>query len=542
MVPTRQLRIFSLALVQLGVSLSFALPAAAQGTRTTMLDYATGSEFEDYLRVLQVAGLTTPYPWSIRGFSPREVSLLASADSGGPWRLAERIKLGGLSVGPIAVRVLVNSSYPYGSNDGPVWAGRGLTTSVVGGISGRGGAFSFTLAPHAFRAENAGFELPLNAGPGHPLGQPGAAAGAIDLPQRFGEKPYGRLDPGASTIRFDSKAVTIGISTANGWIGPATEYPFLLSTNAGGFPHIFAGTGQPLDLWLARIHTRVVWGKTQQSDYSPVSGSSRYTSRSESGTERLATHASVVVMPRGVPGLELGVARFIHVPYRVGDPGRSFWTKPFKTIFLRSEYAQGDTLGADNQLATAFFRWVFPRAGFELFAERGYEDHFYDRRDLLQRPEHEREYSLGFQKILRNRPGALDVLKAELMNAQFPASIYVHGQLRQGHTQRGQILGSSAGFQAGAASIVSWTSYAPSSRTSVALRRIVRGQQGNFGNTGVVTGRSPDVIVAAAVERTRMRRAVDYGARVEVMQNFNRDFKRDVPNLNLQLTVRLKPW
>ena len=524
----------------MGVSLT--LPAAAQSRRTTMLDYATGSELEDYLRVLQVAGMTTPYPWSIRGFSPREITRLVSADTAGPWRLAAGLKLGPAVVGPITLRLLLNSAYPYGANDGPVWAGRGLTSSITGGISGRGGPFSFTLAPHAFRAENADFDLPPPPSGTSPFGQPGAAADAIDLPQRFGDQPYGRLDPGASTIRFDSRAVTVGISTANGWIGSATEYPFLLGTNAGGFPHVFAGTGEPLNLWVARIHSRVAWGKLNQSDYSPVTGSTRYTSPAQSGTERLATHATLVVLPRGVPGLELGVARFIHVPYRIGEPGMSFWTKPFKTIFLRNEYAQGDSLGADNQLAAAFFRWVFPRAGFELFGERGYEDHFYDRRDLLQRPEHEREYSLGFQKILRKRPSALDVLKGELMNAQFPSAIYVHGQLRQGHTQRGQILGSSAGFQAGAASVVSWTRYAPTSRTSFAFRRIVHGQQGVYGNTGVVTGRSPDVIVAAAVERTRMRRTVDYGARMEVMQNFNRDFSGDAPNLSLQLLVRLKRW
>jgi len=46
---------------------------AAQAPRTTTLDFATGSEFEDYLRVLQVAGLQELRPWSIRRvFSRRD--------------------------------------------------------------------------------------------------------------------------------------------------------------------------------------------------------------------------------------------------------------------------------------------------------------------------------------------------------------------------------------------------------------------------------------------------------------------------------------
>src|SRR5688500_15813121 len=89
---------------------------SAQAPQTTMLDYTTGSEFEDYLRVLQVAGMTPLYPWSIRGFSPREIQRLAAADTAGPWRLSHRLRLGPVTVGPMTVRTTFNSSYPYGNN------------------------------------------------------------------------------------------------------------------------------------------------------------------------------------------------------------------------------------------------------------------------------------------------------------------------------------------------------------------------------------------------------------------------------------------
>jgi len=522
---------------------------AAQAPRTTTLDFATGSEFEDYLRVLQVAGLQELRPWSIRGFSPGAITRMASADSAGPWALRKNFRTDNLTVGSMHLGAIVNTSYPYGANDGPVWAGRGITLVAGGGVAGHLGPLSFSLSPKAFVASNAAFDLVPNGQTGALAFNNGSFPGAVDYPQRFGAKPYSRLDPDASGIRFDSRFLSLGVSTGNEWIGPATEFPFLLGTNAPGFPHLFLGTGEPLNLFLARVQARVIWGKLYQSDFSPVSGSTHYDSAG-SGTVRLMASSEIVILPRGIPGLEFGFARFIHVPYRAGEPSASFWKKPFKTFFLRNEYAQGDSLGADNQLASAFFRWVFPHSGFELYGERGYEDQFYDFRDFLQDPDNEREYMLGFQKILRRSPTTLDVLKTELINYQLPSIarvrlqglIYVHGILRQGHTNRGQLLGASAGVGAAAASTISWTRYSPRGRTSFLFRRIVRDQANVFAANGTVTPALSDVIVSAGAERMRFGRRVDFGAKAELMEAFNHNFSKNVPNLNLQVTARLHSW
>lgn len=501
-----------------------------------MLDYATGSEFEDYLRALQDAGMTELYPWSIRGFSPREIRRLVAGHTAGPWRLAARLNLGHAAAGPITMRGIFNSAFPYGANDGPIWAGRGLTTSASGGAAAILGSFSVTAAPLVFWAANRPFPLDNKRTTAANRFANAIAPDQVDLPQRFGDKPYSRLDPGASVVRFDSRLITAGASTANEWIGPATEYPFLLSTNAPGFPHVFVGTGEPINLWVAQVHGRVAWGRLDQSPYSPVTGTTHYTSKAMAGTERLATYLTVVVMPRGFPGLELGGSRFLHVPYRIGEPRADFWKKPFKVFFLKNEYASGDSAGVDNQLASAFFRWVFPHSGFEVYGERGYEDQFYDKRDLLQRPDHEREYMLGLQKVLRPRSGTLDVIKGEMINYQFPAGIvYEHSQLRQGHTNRGQLLGAGVGVGAAAASTLSWTRYTPDDRTAFTLRRIVRADEGDYRSSGIQKPRSSDVIFAAGVERMRFGRRMDVGAKFEAMQDFNRNFSSDVANLNLQL-------
>jgi hypothetical protein len=557
MQPTALFRISRAGVVALSCcSLILGREVLAQGSRVTMLDFGAGSEMEDYLRVLQISGRAPLYPWSIRGFSRREIARLTSADSSGPWKLRERFTTAPVTVGPLRLGATFNSAYAYGANDGPLWAGRGLTTSVSGGIAAALGPVSLAVDPVAFRASNASFDLLPNGRTGPQAFNTGTFTNNVDFPQRFGDEPYSRLDPGNSSIRFDSRALTFGVSTANEWIGPAVEYPFLLGGNAPGFPHLFLGTGEPVDIWIARLHARFMWGKLSQSDYSPVTGPTQFVFDTAaglvvtSGTVRFATAGELVVIPRGLPGLEIGLGRFFHVPNTSDAPNSSFWTKPLRVVFLKNEVASGDIGGFDNQLASVFFRWVFPSSGLEIYGERGFEDQLYDFRDLLLDLDHEREYMLGFQKTLRNSSAAIDVLRGELVNFQEPtisrvrdeAGIYVHFYLRQGHTNRGQLLGASPGAGWAAASTLSWTRYSPAARTAATLRRIVRSQRGDFPTTGIIDRRGSDVIVAAGLERMLLGRRADLGARLDAMQDFNRNFAKDVPNIYLQLTARLHPW
>lgn len=515
-----------------------------------MGEFTAGSELEDYLRALQIAGMAPLYPWSIRGFSRQEVDRLVSIDSVSPWKLRSRFTRNNLSAGPLVLGTTFNSAYPYGANDGPLWAGRGLTVSATGSVTGYLGAISFAIAPMAFSAANRSFDLLPNGFTGPLAFNHGTYATLVDLPQRFGDKAYSRVDPGNSYVRIDTRFVTVGASTANEWIGPATEYPFLLGNNAAGFPHIFLGTGSPLNVGIGRIHARAMWGRLGQSAYSPVTGGEHYITGIESGTVRLMAAAEGVFVPRGVPGLEIGIGRFFHVPYRMGDPTASFWKKPFRVFFLKNEFAQGDTAGRDNQLASLFFRWVFPKSGFEVYGERGYEDQFYDFREFITNLDHDREYMLGFQKTLRRRAASFDILKAEVINYQTSTllltraaegAVYIHGTLSQGHTNLGQLLGAYPGVGAAAASTFSWTRYSPARRTTFSFRRILRDELGSYQATGVVNPKGSDVIVSLRAEQMRYGRFLDLGARVEAMDDLNRNFTRDVGNLNLQLTLRLHP-
>ncbi len=515
-----------------------------------MIDFATNSEFESYLRALQISGQAPLYPWSIRGFSRREVQQLVAADSTSPWKVRERFSHRNLAFGPVAAGTTFNSAYPYGYNDGPLWAGRGLTVWGSGGFSGYVGPISFSFAPMAFSAQNESFPLVPNGFQGAQAFADATYPKSVDWPQRFGDGSYSRADLGNSYVRFDSRAITFGISTANEWIGPATEFPFLLSNNAPGFPHIFVGSGNPWSIGIGQIHGRVMWGRLDQSPYSPVTGGTHYIRDVQTGTIRLMASGEGVFIPRGVPGLEIGVGRWLHVPNFVGQPNASFWRKPLKVFFLKNENAQRDTLGADNQLASIFFRWAFPKAGLEIFGERGYEDQFFDFREFITNLDHDREYMVGFQKTMRASPASFDVLRAEVVNYQTSTllytrpgegTVYTHGQLRQGHTNRGQLLGAYPGVGAAAGSVLSWTRYSTSRRTTFSLRRILRNQIGDFQSSGIESPKGSDVIVALGGEVARYGRYVDASARMEAMDDLNRNFGNDVGNLNLQFSFRLHP-
>ena len=537
--------VFSIAVAAFSIIATPHLEAQARSV--SMLDFTTGSDYEDYLRVLQISGKVPLYPWSIRGFSRREIEKLALADSTGPWKLRDKFSSSHFSAGPLRLGTTFNSAYPYGANDGPLWAGRGLTVAASGGVSGHLGPLSFAIDPIAFSAANRPFELMPNGGTGLSAFNHGTHAGSVDFPQRFGDHSYSRFDPGNSYVRLDSRFISLGVSTANEWIGPATEYPFLLSNNAPGFPHLFVGTGDPWNIWIGQAQARIFWGRLDQSAYSPVTGPAHY-GGNYTGTVRLATSLDLVFQPRGIPGLELGVARFFHVPYTVSSPNAAFWKKPFFVFFTKSELAAGDTVGAENQLASIFFRWVFPHSGLEVFGERGYEDQFYDFREFLENLDHDREYMIGLQKVLAARVDGFDVLRVEVIDYQLSSlallrriegAVYLHSPLRQGHTNRGQLLGASAGVNAAAASSLAWTRYSRTGRTTVTLRRIVRDQEGDYYLTGLTNPRGSDVLVAAGFERMRYGSVVDLGAKIEVMDELNRNFERDVGNLNLQLTARL---
>lgn len=467
--------------------------------------------------------------WSIRAFTATELAaMLGLAGDSLPARLMNESWRRGPVFWqhlPTEVGSIVNSGFPYGFNDGPLWAGRGLTAYVSGGIRAQAGVFSAAINPMMFIAQNARFDLPV---PGaFSLSTPYAES--IDLPVRFGDRSYGRLDPGESEFRFQTRHVAAGVSTASQVWGPADDHPLILGNNAGGFPHAFVETAEPLNLYVAALHTRFIWGRLDGSAFGPPDKDDR----------RFVTAAvSAFTFPL-LPGLEVGAARFFHAPWPddlLRAPIFSVFQGILKSSIATRSNPSGDVPG-DNQIASIFFRWAMPPSGVEVYGEYGREDHNANIRDFWEEIDHDAAFMLGLQRAwgggIRTNVFRLEhanTRMGKLHPTRIQAPWYIHSVRVQGHTQRGQLLATPGGFGGGGTSIV-WDRYERSSRTTLRWDRLMRAEELDPFENSPITG-GADVMHAIGANRSWDigRGAVDLG--VAAVIDLNRDFRRDAFNLN----------
>lgn len=535
--PTWRLALIG-AVLALGGAAAADGTAAAQEVRGVSAGSApgmVGSEWEEYLRFLQTLGTAPAYPWSVRAFSPAEVDRILPADSLHPWS-AEQPRDGdpasGLRVRWIApqVDVIHNTAFPYSVNDGPLWAGKGLTTAVQGGVALRYGPLSLTLAPVAFRAENARFPLAESARPGaDPFEDPMGVG--IDLPQRFGDDAYTRLDPGQSTIRLDFPAVTLGASTANQQWGPGATHPLLLGNNAPGFTHLFLGTGKPLGIGIGSLHARALAGQLEESDYSPAA---------DTLSRRLMSGVVVVFVPRGLPTLELGGARLIQSG-RFRRAIRQHFSEMLGGLFKSSAADPDDALeqGRLDQRASFFGRWVAPGNGLEFYGEYAREDHNWDLRDFLMEPDHTAGYMVGVRKawelgdtrMLTFRGEAVNTQSSHLRPIRNQGIFYAGSGVPQGHTNGGQVLGSVAAF-GGSGLVAASDFYHPGGRWSASYTRTYLHGPGNSARAT-----DPDVLQTLGADALFLRSRWDVRVGVDAM--FRDDPRRPDESFNLRSFVRL---
>ncbi|HKO13750.1 MAG TPA: capsule assembly Wzi family protein [Acidobacteriaceae bacterium] len=529
-----------------GPLLCIAWPATAQSTWNAggRSEVFVNSDLERYLRYLQTEGRVGLYPWSIRDFSPRELDSLLPITNAHPWSARYDIRRkhrGSLTldyVRPTAT-TRFNSAYPYGSNDGPIWAGRGFTTSIQAGVAVRWRWFSLKLAPIAFHAQNRVFPLMSNGETGSFRFADGSNPNGVDRPQRFGDSPYDVFDPGESSFRVDTRLIAAGISTADqGW-GPADTYPYILGNNAAGFPHVFLGTGMPLNVWVARVHARLVYGRLDQTAFS---------SMPKDSARRFMSGAIAVVEPRGIPGLELGASRFFHSMWPEGGPDWSDLRIPLEPVGKKSLIdATGMTDDLRNQLASIFFRWVLPHSGFEVYGEFGKEDHNWDLRDLILDPDHAATHMFGFRKVWASDSSRMLALRGEMIDMRFNTltrtrdiggGYYIHAQIRQGHTEDGQLLGANVTAGSGAGATLALEGYRRKGRWSIAWTRTLVDTAGDYSRTGVRPLKSPEVQHALGFDALFFCGPVDLHTGLSAMYEFNRYFASDRFNLNAIIGTR----
>ncbi|HEY5492328.1 MAG TPA: hypothetical protein VIK25_14145 [Gemmatimonadaceae bacterium] len=423
------------------------LPAAA-GAQWREL--TVGSEAELYVRAMQTRGVWNGEPAAIRGYGPQVLERWTGESvKEHPW--ASRFRNDSLWVWPLRpmVQASFNSAYPWGYNDGAMWQGKGVNVAATFGFGAKWRWISLRVEPVLFRAQNGNFQLLGDTTRGDNAFVDQQRPGTIDLPQRFGRLPYKRIDPGQSELRVDVGPVAAGVSTMNSFWGPGIRHSLLMGGNSAGFPHLFLGTSRAWRTPIGRLAGQLVYGKLSQSEYAPGAPT----------TDRFGSGLVASWQPPSGRGFEVGMSRFYHREWPVGGPRLGDLTVPFGSLFENFQVSRGGA--ADNQLISIFARWRAEEDGFEFFGEFGKNDRNGSGRDLALEPEHNSAWLMGFAKTYHLQESQFWMVRAEYANGRigsiqrlgrWQSTFYDHNPITQGHTERGQLLGSpllerSSGFE-----------------------------------------------------------------------------------------------
>jgi hypothetical protein len=363
-------------------------------------------------------------------------------------------------VRPLApqLQLVTNSAIPYSRNDGGLWAGKGPSLRISGGIAAKLGILRVVLAPEILTARNDSFPPRTDAiipAPAIPpdrsrFAYPWYANGpySLDMPIRFGDRSRGQLRLGQSSVLANFGAVSFGFSNENEWWGPGIDNALVLSNNAPGFPHLTIRSSHPLQTPIGTIDFRwLVGGLTQSSFFDTTTSKSK----------RSISAAVVAIRPRGLEDLSLGLARSVvgtstgwgEVPFR--------WLEVFHNTGHPNDGAPYDSTlhpGGRDQLYSLFARWVLPASGAEIYGEWGRLDFPRNLRDLLVQPNRGAAYTLGLQWTrpafsptgrfhLRIENTSLEQSLAH--RNRFAGVWYTSRRVLEGFTNEGQVLGAAVG-------------------------------------------------------------------------------------------------
>ena len=429
----RLLRVGALALIG---ATSLLRPVRAQGIAWETLP-ALGTDADDRIRLgtlLSAGGAGRLLLRSASTMTDSEPGMAA----GEHWRVLL----------PSAVFVN-NSSIPFSLNDGALWAARGWSEEIRAGLRGNWGPVWFVLAPEWVATENLWYaqpppqvQLPRPAGRSEFSTPWYVGAYSIDLPLRFGERGFGRLTPGQTTIAADVGPVTAGYSTENEWWGPGIRNALVMSNDAPGISRAFVRTSRPLRTGAGTFAARWFLGELTESGYfDSIATNNR----------RSITALAITWTPRGVPDLTLGFTRAVYAPLG----GEGILAHAFDMLRDRgARFAPGDSVSTPSrdQIFSLFGRWVFPADGLALHAEWARTDPPRSLRDLLTSPGRSQGYTLGLEWARPVRTGAVR-LQAEITylekspayRTQPEPTWYTGAASPQGYTQEGRVIGAAIG-------------------------------------------------------------------------------------------------
>jgi len=348
-----------------------------------------------------------------------------------------------------------NSHHPYGWNDGALIPSKGYQTMLSGGFYLEYGPLSIQLKPELVIAENKSFEE-------FPEDHYGIIwtwyynyYNNIDLPVRFGNKSYSKLNPGQTSVRLNYKSLSFGVSTENLWWGPGIRNSLLMSNSAPGFLHLTLNTRKPVHTSVGSIEGQFIAGKLDASGYTPPDNSYVYLGSTlyqpKNNDWRYMSGIVFTYQPKWTPGLFLGFARSSQI-YSKDLKSAGDYLPFFKSF---SSYTANEKTSAPDRYTSLFMRWLWKEVQAEIYMEYGHNDQSRSFSDFIKNPEYGRAYIFGLRKLIplakridENILVSLEVTQLSQLSADIVRNAggwYVDQNIRHGYTNKGEMIGAGIG-------------------------------------------------------------------------------------------------
>ncbi|HEY1054196.1 MAG TPA: capsule assembly Wzi family protein [Emticicia sp.] len=423
---------------------------------------------EDYYRNLQLTGeVDSNISFTIRPLSMNRLNLSDSnvvRPTLRNWEfLNKKMKLHLL---PVTWQAQYNTDHPYGWNDGPMIAAKGLQNVWSAGIFGEIGRLSLQLRPEVIIAGNPHFESILDRHYTTIAARYYDHYNYMDLPERFGDREYLRAYWGQSSVRFNFEHLSLGVSTENLWWGPGIRSSLVLSNNAPGFLHFTLNTNHPYKTKIGSFEGQFIGGRLEGSGFGPQEPERSYfglpLELPKPDDWRYLSGVVLTYQPKWVPGLFLGITRSSQ-KYSKDLSG----FRDYLPLFSSFNKIEADNLVKADSYSSLFFRWLWQQEHAEAYFEYGSNEQNKSFRDFLLEPGNSRAFIFGIKKSFplgadNNEYLQLNFELTQLQQNSFEniqnfESWYENRYVRHGYTNRGQVLGAGIGPGSNLQSLeVSW--------------------------------------------------------------------------------------
>lgn len=357
---------------------------------------------------------------------------------------------------PFSFQTQGNSDHPYGWNDGAMIPAKGFQAMASIGGFVQLGPLTIQLRPEIVSAQNQEFETLSASHYDVIFARYYDIYNNIDLPVRFGTRPYQQIFWGQSSVRFNVGGFSAGISTENLWWGPGIRNSLLMSNTAPGFMHWTINTRRPVKTPIGTFEGMLIGGNLQNSGFPPLIpdktyfGTNLYVPKPNEG--RYLSGLVITWQPKWISGLFLGFDQSQQL-YRSNMNS----IKDFLPVFssIKGTYAPDNPIGGKDQVSSVFMRWLWREEHAEMYFQFGKYNNKQDFQQELLNPSNARAYIFGLRKLIPfkktgNEYILIGIEVTQLQNTSLEQLAkgqgwYISQNIRYGYTNLGQSLGAGTG-------------------------------------------------------------------------------------------------